>query len=272
MCRSCAVPIKSAYFDSVSPSTWLFAIIAVVPLLDTQSRAEFIFLGPTEYFSKTDSPFPVDGSNPSFFLEDFEDGLLNSPGIFQPLLPITHATVVGPSQLTDSVDADDGVIDGYGRSGHSMASTAYTLIPTDPPFSWSDMRFGFDRNELGFYPNSFGFVWTDGVAPSSLLIEVFDSQFQLLAQHDFAGLGIDPLTGETGEDRFLGVVSSTPFAYVQLTSKYQGLPYAFEVDHIQYGVTEVSEPASIVLLLAFVFVFSITYLKLTRRVVEKSQS
>lgn len=44
------------------------------------ARAGFTFLGPTSYLSAADSPFPVDGSNPNFYLEDFEPDMPCVPG------------------------------------------------------------------------------------------------------------------------------------------------------------------------------------------------
>jgi hypothetical protein len=232
------------------------AFTGIVMMTQSICSADFTFLGPTPYLSAADSPFPVDGSNPEFYLEDFEDGLLNTPGIFQPLLPITHATVIGPNEFTDSVDADDGIIDGSGNSAHSLAANAYTVFPTDPPRSWSDIRFGFDKSTLGYLPNAFGFVWSDGIAPNEIAFELFDEQFQLLARNDFHGLGDPFLSGQTAEDRFLGVVSTAPFTYVQIISKYSGFPYTFEVDHVQYGVIPVCEPRPMILVFTIVIATS----------------
>lgn len=221
-----------------------FAIIFVaIAAAVNSASAGFTFLGPTPYLSRADSPFPVDGSNPNFFLEDFEDGELNTPGIFQPLHPATHGSVIHPHHLTNSVDSDDGLIDGDGTGGHSMAANAYVVFPTDPPHSWSDLRFGFDSTELGFHPNAFGFVWTDGIAPNKVRIEVFGGDWQLLGQGEFQGLG-GALPGDTSDDRFLGVVSSAPFEFVQITSMYPGSPDTFQIDHVQYGLIAVPEPST----------------------------
>jgi hypothetical protein len=236
--------------------TTLAAAVAIFCARQDTCRAGFTFLGPAPYLSAADSPFPVDGSNANFYLEDFEDGELDTPGIFQPLHPITHASVIQPHGLTDSVDADDGLIDGVGNDGHSLAANAYLVFPIDPPRSWSHIRFGFDPILLGFYPNSFGFVWTDGIASNDVLIELFDDDWELLASNKFVGLGDDFLSGQTAEDRFIGVISSIPFAYVQITSMYSGSPYTFEIDHVQYGWIEVPEPRAASLVLAAFMILS----------------
>ncbi len=48
-----------------------------------------------------------------FYVEDFKDGMLNTPGVFQD----GTGAPTAPGALTDSVDADDGVIDGSGLDG-----------------------------------------------------------------------------------------------------------------------------------------------------------
>jgi hypothetical protein len=261
---------RTTMFPSRVAMKYCLRAVVVLGALCRESEAAWTFIGPTPYLSKADSPFPVDGSNPNFYLEDFEDGLLNSPGLFQPLLPITHGTVSSPSEETDSVDLDDGAVDGLGRDGHSLRSNAYIVFPIDPPVSWSDARFGFDAPTLGFHPNAFGFVWTDGIAPSAVLVEVFDAQWNLLAYHEYAGLGDSLSSGQTDEDRLLGVVCDSPFAFVQITSKYAGPPGSFEIDHVQYGAIEVPEGSALVSALAGIvfFVFTVSFFMLRfRRVV-----
>ena len=61
------------------------------------------FIGPLPYLSQADSPFDL--SAPGAYLEDFEDGLLNTPGV-----AASVGSVMGPSSNTDSVDGDDGSI------------------------------------------------------------------------------------------------------------------------------------------------------------------
>ena len=69
------------------------------------------------YLSEADSPFNGYDFD-SFYLENFEDGLLNVPGV-----SASTGSVVGPGGATDSVDGDDGTIDGSGTSGKSYLST-----------------------------------------------------------------------------------------------------------------------------------------------------
>ena len=69
------------------------------------------FIGPSVYLSFADSPFKTLGT--PVFVEDFEDGALNTLGVST----TTPAIFTLASALTDSVDADDGAIDGSGISG-----------------------------------------------------------------------------------------------------------------------------------------------------------
>lgn len=206
-------------------------------------RASVIILGPTFYHTAADSPFPIDGSDPRFFLEDFEDGALNAPGILQPLAPVTHGIVLGPGSETHSVDGDDGEVDGQGSAGYSLASSAYGYHPTDPPRSWSTLTFSFDATALGFLPNSFGFVWTHGIPESRVQITLFDSEWGVISSNIVNRIG-DGSGSPSIDDRFFGLISDRPFAAVEIISFYPGLPNHFQIDHLQYGLT-IPEPAGL---------------------------
>lgn len=110
------------------------------------SQAQAQLLGPTPYLSLADSPF-AGGSFAYFHLENFEDGLLNTPGVSAAI-----GTVSGPGALTDSVDADDGAIDGFGTGGSVLYSN----------FATSAFSFTFNASALGgLLPTHAGIVWTD---------------------------------------------------------------------------------------------------------------
>ena len=73
-------------------------------------------LGPTPYLQLSASPFAaIDFSNGYFHLENFEDGVLDTPGI-----TASSGRVARPASNTDSVDGDDGNVDGFGTRGHSF--------------------------------------------------------------------------------------------------------------------------------------------------------
>src|SRR5262249_29999913 len=87
-----------------------------------------LFLGPVPYLGKADSPFDLSGLGNTFFVDDFEHEptfnqdhqLWQVPGVtvttgdqsFSPRI-ISDLTL-GYGGLVDSVDEDDGVIDGAG--------------------------------------------------------------------------------------------------------------------------------------------------------------
>jgi hypothetical protein len=240
-----AVVLIGAYFCSAAPIC----------------EGAITFLGPTPYLSKADSPFPVDGSNPNFYLEDFEDGELNTPGILQPLNPAFGTAfwghVMGPSEVTSSVDADDGVIDGSGAAGHSFQSGSFIVSPDIPQRNQASIEFNFDSELLGFVPNAFGFVWTDG-PPGIAIGDGLALNFLI---YDTTGarsaVQIRPMVptdrdGQTANDLFLGVIADAGIQSVDIFAVYRGdagtMPY-IQIDHVQYGLLAVPEPFSAAMVL-----------------------
>jgi hypothetical protein len=251
----------------------LGSLVAIVFLaLGGPLRAEWIFLGPTPYLSAADSPFPVDGSNPNFYLEDFEDGLVNTPGIRQRnLYPIPGdlglAVVQSPGIRTDSVDADDGDVDGLGRDGHSLASGLTLTLPTNPPFHQLLIQFEFDKTELGFLPTSLGFVWTDGPPSSSLSIRIVTSDGSEFVTEGIHDLGDASRDGGTYEDVFVGITGTVGFRTVTIFGGIRGELSSFsaiEIDHLQYGVL-VPEPSTISLSIGCVGVVFFWFIHRRRR-------
>jgi len=209
-------------------------------------EAAITSLGPTPYLSRADSPFPVDGSSPSFHLEDFEDGQLNTPGIYDLNPPATRSSVQLPGILTDSVDEDDGAIDGNGQDGHSVASSYYFRLPLDPPVTRRPIDLAFEPVFGGMYPNAFGFVWTDGLLSSTVEIRIYGInkiELDILRFHD---LGDSHYQGTTSDDRFIGFIATEEVAFVTLTAIFVGGDSTFEIDHISYGRI-VAEPTSCIL-------------------------
>jgi hypothetical protein len=198
------------------------------------------FFGPTPYLSSADSPF-APASHTQFYLEDFEDGLLNTPG-----LSATGLGQVCVSNLTGCflhVGLEDSVGNGGDANvGHSLFSGGGSLTLT------------FDAAALGALPTAAGLVWTDGADP--IVFEAFDQNGVSLgtitgnsADGDFAG--------GTGEDRFYGVTNASGISKL-IISDNSGI----EIDHVQYGVDVpapgggpggVPEPASWALMLCGFF-------------------
>lgn len=172
--------------------------------------ATFIFDPDTPYLSVDDSPFlGID----DFTLEDFEDGLVNILGV-----TIDGGIVREPSNHTDSVDADDGVIDGSGSEGHS-----YWQLEATEGFTIT-----FDEEALGGLPTLVGFVWTDGNIDGLFRLEAFDADGVSIFE---VVLGDLVHTGQTDEDRFIGVEFAGGIASLFLSTSFGGI----EIDHVQYA-------------------------------------
>jgi hypothetical protein len=194
------------------------------------AQATPTFLGPTPYLSFADSPFSG-GSFSYFHLENFESGALSAPGVSTP----TPGMVVGPGIFTDSVDGDDGTIDGFGIGGHSWFSAAAT----------STFRFDFSAAALGMLPTHVGLVWTDvggtagvlGVGP--VTFEAFDELGVSLGSIGPFTLGDGAATGATAEDRFFGVINDGGISRIDISMANST---DWEIDHLQYGRATLAVP------------------------------
>jgi hypothetical protein len=208
----------------------LIGVVAALTVLAAVAQVNGENLGPTPYLSFSDSPF--DGLSFTYFhLEDFEDddsaGLLNdAPGASASSVFLVSTVYPG---FIDSVDADDGVIDGDGSTGDSLGVMDTTLTVT------------FDETTLGSFPTHVGIVWTDGSDPVSF--EAFDNQGASLGAIGPVNIADGSTGGQTAEDRFFGATSSTGISEFRISS---GLIVNFEVDHLQYGHV-VPEPSSSIL-------------------------
>lgn len=172
--------------------------------------------GPTPYLEFADSPFHG-LSFQSFYLEDFEDGLLNTPGVSA---SGGYLTSTNPSFATyvDSVDADDGSIDGSGSNGESWF------------FSPGSVGITFTSDML---PTHFGVVWTDGNGGTTF--EAFNVHGVSLGTIGPVGIADGAYTGATAEDRFFGVSDPAGIWKIKISNSQAGI----EVDHLQYGVVPV---------------------------------
>jgi hypothetical protein len=188
------------------------------------------FFGPSPYLSSADIPTGLYAGGLPTALEDFEDRSLDfgmtvsGGGTSPPALPTR----------TDSVDADDGVIDGSGSAGTSWF--------IDDLGGFAELIFTFP-NPL---PTAAGVVWTDGALTHDISFEAFGPgmvSLGVIGPFHFA----DALnTGQTGEDRFFGVMDAGGIFAIRVsnTNAAGGL----EVDHVQFG-TMVPVPSAIWLFL-----------------------
>lgn len=200
------------------------------------AASESVFFGPSPYFSFDDSPFrPL--AFDYFHLETFESGLGNLPGV------TINApwTTNGPANFTDSVDADDGSIDGSGSAGHSLFSGG----------GQPNLIISFNAAALGGHlPTHVGIVVTDigqtssgppGIGVVTLTGEATNAiPLGFLVETNFGNgslLGNSP--GATAEDRFLGVSSTLGIAHIRL---FLTNSTDWEVDHLQFGFASGSIP------------------------------
>lgn len=196
-------------------------------------------LGPSAYLQASDSPLAaLDFSGGYFFLENFEDHALNTLGASSSVAGSGPTSIVFGPNVHDSVDADDGALDGSGLQGDSWFN------------SGASTGFAFSAGALGALPTHVGLVWTDGPfqTPVTLTAWGADNVTVVCSIVGAAGFANSSFNGETSEDRFFGCVDGGGIARVQLTNVLGG---GIEVDHLQYGrqaASAVPEPSSLALL------------------------
>jgi hypothetical protein len=199
------------------------ALFALVVVAGSNPARATTFLGPQPYNSELDSPFHY-LPHSYLYLEDFEDNALNTPGVTSAAgLAFTNGS------STDSVDKDDGTLDGNGKNGHSYWSGYSPLAFT----------FTFNAGILGTLPTMAGLVWTDVGQVSSgtpnygnVMFEAFDQNGVSLGAIGPFAVGDGVNTGETAEDRFFGVEYDGGISKIKM---WMTNSFDFEVDHLQYG-------------------------------------
>ncbi len=199
------------------------------------ASAALATFGPTPYLSFADSVF-AGGSFSYFHLETFEDHLLNTPGVTANAGGVT-SVVFGPS-IHDSVDADDGAINGSGLLGDSYFTGNGA----------AGVRFTFSASVLGSLPTSAGLVWTDGGGGTSVTFTVFGENGQQVFTTTQSGFADGSNNGETAEDRFFGATYTGGISAIFMSNASGGM----EVDHLQYGAAAaaIPEPETYAMLLA----------------------
>jgi hypothetical protein len=156
----------------------LAAVAAASAFVGALALAASALLGPSRYLSAADVPAGSYQGNAPAFLDNFEDGSDIDGG-----LSASAGACIGPGAFTgarDSVDGDDGLIDGSGVTGSSGFSGAGA----------AGVRFTYSGNDL---PTARGLVWTNGAGTISF------SAFQLVSQA-FSGIPDGSFGGTTAED------------------------------------------------------------------------
>src|SRR5262249_3745431 len=153
-------------------------------------------LDPIPYLSRADSPFEVVSFGSYFHFEDWEDGVVNTPGV-KPSSS-SRGSDFGES-LVDSIDGDDGLVDGRCKKAGGLCNTGY---------GEGAISFTFDGRALGGLPTHVGIAWTDGAARCDAIFEAFDANDVSIGSRTAAAVGDDSIYGTCGEDRFFGVVDA----------------------------------------------------------------
>lgn len=178
-------------------------------VLSSQLYAQTTFFGPTPYLSEADIPALFYDTGAPGALENFEDGVIDF-GL------VLEGGFVATGGFVDSVDIDDGVIDGTGSStGHSYGTFPGVQITIFFPAP---------------YPRAAAFVWTDSVG-GEVSFEALGPNLNTLGSHGPFALAQPGTSGQTDEDRFLGVRSSTGIRRIVITDTSDN----FEIDHVQFG-------------------------------------
>ena len=206
------------------------AVALAAAIIAAPAAASAQMLGPTPYLQFSDSPFSGVVGFSYFWLENFEDHLFNVPGVTASAGGVV-SVVFGPS-IHDSVDGDDGVIDGSGLNGDDFFSGGGS----------TGITFTFNAAALGGLPTHAGLVWTDGTNP--IFFEAFDglghSLGTLTGNH-----ANNSFSGETDEDRFYGAINAGGIGSIFIRNGGGGI----EIDHLQYGLQAATvvtpEPAAL---------------------------
>jgi hypothetical protein len=166
-----------------------------------------------------------------FYLENFDDGLLNTPGVRIREFATTNISTA----FSDSVDGDDGIIDGRATGNTRSLFSNFTI---------SSFTFEFSVDALGGQlPTHAGIVWTDigqngggEPRPSDLIdntyFEAFGPSGELLDRIGPFSLGDTSISRTTSEDRFFGVVNLDGISSIRLSMPGKN---NWEADHLQYG-------------------------------------
>ena len=182
--------------------------------------------GPVPYRQFSDTLFGC-VAFAEFHLEDFEDGVLDTPGLSA---SGGFVTSLGFAGARDSVDIDDGDLNclSVDDAGTIQGDSWYTVVTT---------TFDFDPVALDGLPTHAGLVLTDATfAPAT--VTGFDELGQPFATmvYDFP----DPGDGSCVDDWFFGFFSASGISRIEVS-----VSNAIEVDHIQYGRSDLSSASDL---------------------------
>lgn len=177
-------------------------------------------IDPVPYKSRADSPFQGVAFATYDHFEDWEDGAVNTPGV------TASSTALGSAfgaSLIDSIDGDDGVVDGKCEKAAGTCESG---------FAQGSISFTFDAAMLGGQlPTHVGIAWTDGSTACDAIFEAYDATDTLIGTKTATGVGDNSNSGTVDEDRYFAVVHAAGVKRIVVTSSSGGV----EVDHLHYG-------------------------------------
>lgn len=171
----------------------LLAAAALAAGAAPATAATPVFVNPTTpYLSSADIPVGFYFGGAPTLLDTLEDGSLDAS------LTGTHGVLldVGFGGARDSVDADDGLID-----GNCGPQTAGRCVSWFNGNGAEGVTFTFVGS--GAMPTAFGLVWTDG--GGIVTFSAVGADGQSLGSINASGFADGSFGGTTGEDRFFGV-------------------------------------------------------------------
>lgn len=199
--------------------TRVIVVAAVLMLVSIgTAHAAPVFFGPTPYLSSADVPNGFYAGGNPVVLENFEDDSLDF-GISASAGSIIDRLGRIPFDDVDSVDVDDGVIDGSGSLGRSWFQ----------PAGNNGVTFTFASPVTAA-----GLVWTDSLA-APIVFEAFGPGMASLGVFGPVTLGDTVFTGTTAEDRFFGVQDVNGIVALRMTVLTAPGTSGLEVDHVQFG-------------------------------------
>jgi hypothetical protein len=198
-----------------APGVMLFAPFSGGRFTTTEPFIEYLeFKLP--YAQRSDSPWAAGIRQGSIYVEDFEDGIVNTPGL---------AMALGIMSTAASVDEDDGILgnveDDVGRIWYAGSGGPSNTA-----------RAEFTPDASGNYPTYAGWVM-DTYDRNDAYFEAFDSAGNLVASYRNIL--------EWGEWQFVGVYAPQGISAIQ--SRFNANTV---FDHVQYGYA-IPEPGSALL-------------------------
>lgn len=190
--------------------------------------------GPILYRQVSDSPFRAGIESGTVYLENFEDGQLNTPGV---------SARDGGIREDQGVDIDDGMLDGLGRNMVWVGPNGTLPDLGDP---WK-IEISFTPDAILGYPTFAGVVlpgWT-GLPPNIPAAKRFGAYDAAGNDLLSGGLIVDMVHLPAGTsyyssegDQFVGIYNETGISRIILSN------YSF--DHLQYGWA-IPEPGTVTL-------------------------